>query len=559
MKAEPVTVLVVDDEEPIREELRAFPWESCGMTLIGEAENGMEALALCEVRPPDIVVSDITMPLMDGLTFIQELRARHPGVQAILLTCHSDFHYAQEAIRLGALDYILKVSLDEEELKSVLRKAANALARERGHRREELKLRRAHTARWLDAVWKEHCAAGGLANSGQTADGMALSGGTAASGETAASDETAAPVTGSSSSGTVDWTALGFRGEAPYRFARLWLSVPYGTHLILHDFVQTALLDFELDNRRCAAAFPFSNDEWLIWFTGTDDNEPLGPILDRLFADIRSAVGRTGMAGDWETALHAVLSGPIREREQLLSAMIETADWKDHAFYLPAGGSSFSDAMPEPLQPFRDHHRKSLLTMLRRNGWDSGKLVEFVEGELVRWCGRERVRPGPLKQCLARWAADWAADRGSVPWDGGDVSALLAAPNLNGMIEAFTAIVRAADAGKERMRPEIREALSWIRANLKEPLSLPLISERAGLSPEYFSRLFKEETGESVNQYITRLRMEKAMELLKHSNLKVYEVAEAVGIPNYRYFAYTFRNWAGAAPTEVKRRRPAER
>lgn len=131
MAIEPLGVLIVEDEIPLRQELRIFPWEACGAEWIGEASNGSEAMQLCAERTPDVVITDITMPVMDGIALIRELRKRHPSVQIILLTCHSDFHYVQEALRLGALEYILKVSLEEEELKQAMDKARAAVVKER--------------------------------------------------------------------------------------------------------------------------------------------------------------------------------------------------------------------------------------------------------------------------------------------------------------------------------------------------------------------------------------------------------------------------------------------
>jgi two-component system response regulator YesN len=89
---------------------------------------------------------------------------------------------------------------------------------------------------------------------------------------------------------------------------------------------------------------------------------------------------------------------------------------------------------------------------------------------------------------------------------------------------------------------------------MKQPISLPIIAEQVGLSPQYVSRLLREETGTSVTQYITQIRMEKAVELLKQTNMKVYEIAEEVGIPSYRYFTVMFRNWTGVSPTDYKRK-----
>ncbi|MCR8631813.1 helix-turn-helix transcriptional regulator [Paenibacillus sp. N5-1-1-5] len=92
-----------------------------------------------------------------------------------------------------------------------------------------------------------------------------------------------------------------------------------------------------------------------------------------------------------------------------------------------------------------------------------------------------------------------------------------------------------------------------IAQRLAEPITLTLISEEVGLSSFYLSRLFREEVGESFNEYITRLRIAKAISLLQTTSMKVYEVAEQVGIPSYRYFSVLFRNRTGVSPTDFKK------
>ncbi|MEK3883299.1 response regulator [Paenibacillus sp. PL2-23] len=122
-----LTVLIVDDEEPLRKEMASYPWESWGAELIGEARNGEEALAFCEHCEPDLVITDVTMPAMDGITLLRELKRRFPRVQVVLQTVHSDFHYAWEAIRQEALDYLVKSNVEEEDLQRVLKKAEQAV------------------------------------------------------------------------------------------------------------------------------------------------------------------------------------------------------------------------------------------------------------------------------------------------------------------------------------------------------------------------------------------------------------------------------------------------
>ena len=101
-----LNVLIVEDEKPIREDLALFPWDECGAMLIGEAANGREALESCSDVVPDVIVTDITMPHMDGLELMERVQERYPDTEFIVLTCHEDFEYAQKALRLGAVDYV---------------------------------------------------------------------------------------------------------------------------------------------------------------------------------------------------------------------------------------------------------------------------------------------------------------------------------------------------------------------------------------------------------------------------------------------------------------------
>ena len=115
-------VLLVEDEEIIRKGiLHSVPWEECGTFVVGEAGNGEEGVQKIEELQPDIVITDINMPMMDGLKMIAETKDKYSYV-AIILTGYSDFEYAMEAIRNGVSGYVLK-PLNMEEMKEVLKQA----------------------------------------------------------------------------------------------------------------------------------------------------------------------------------------------------------------------------------------------------------------------------------------------------------------------------------------------------------------------------------------------------------------------------------------------------
>ena len=154
---------------------------------------------------------------------------------------------------------------------------------------------------------------------------------------------------------------------------------------------------------------------------------------------------------------------------------------------------------------------------------------------------------------MLNWQVEWLKVQEGAELDGSSIADLMGAHTLSQMVACINRDINVLERGRTRSRIEIRSAVQWIKDHMQEPISLPHIANQVGLSPHYVSRLFREETGCSVNQYITRLRMEKALELLRHTNKKVYEIAEEVGIPSYRYFTVTFRNWTGVSPTDYKR------
>lgn len=115
-----IKVLLVEDEINTRNLMKIIVnWEEYHMKITGEASNGREALFCMEKEVPDLVVTDIRMPIMDGIALAEEIMKRFPAVKVIIVTAYDDFTYAQKALRAGALDFILK-PLKRQEVKDAL-------------------------------------------------------------------------------------------------------------------------------------------------------------------------------------------------------------------------------------------------------------------------------------------------------------------------------------------------------------------------------------------------------------------------------------------------------
>lgn len=133
-------MVIVDDELIIREGLRSIAWKDYGIELKGLASNGNEALSMIKTFLPEILLTDIRMPGIDGLKLISEAKKVVPNIKAILLTGYQDFEYAYSAIHLGAISYILKPSDPDEIIDAVMKAKALADAEELNrHERAEMK------------------------------------------------------------------------------------------------------------------------------------------------------------------------------------------------------------------------------------------------------------------------------------------------------------------------------------------------------------------------------------------------------------------------------------
>ncbi|HOJ10703.1 MAG TPA: response regulator [Clostridiales bacterium] len=121
-------VMIVEDEMLVRIGLKSMlNWEQLGMTVIADVSNGKEALEAYTTQRPDILITDLRMPVMDGLTLIRKIREQDKQLIIIILTCLDEFSLAQEALSLGVSNYILKLTMSPEEIEQILVKCRETL------------------------------------------------------------------------------------------------------------------------------------------------------------------------------------------------------------------------------------------------------------------------------------------------------------------------------------------------------------------------------------------------------------------------------------------------
>lgn len=116
-----IKILLVDDDFLVRTFLsRLTNWNAHGYSVVGAAQDGEQALEMTQEYQPDIIITDISMPVMDGITLIRRLKKENNPAKIVVLSCHDDFEYVREAMKLGADEYVLKNLLTEQSMLKLL-------------------------------------------------------------------------------------------------------------------------------------------------------------------------------------------------------------------------------------------------------------------------------------------------------------------------------------------------------------------------------------------------------------------------------------------------------
>ena len=124
-------IVIADDDFLVRTYLKQMlPWEEMGFVVVGDAKNGKEALRLVEREQPMLLITDICMPVMNGIDLIKELKAAGSSVHILVLSCHDDFAYVKEAMQRGIDDYVLKTDLTPEKMEAFLGRCVQSMAEE---------------------------------------------------------------------------------------------------------------------------------------------------------------------------------------------------------------------------------------------------------------------------------------------------------------------------------------------------------------------------------------------------------------------------------------------
>ncbi len=522
-------VIIADDEKLICRLVQALvDWEALDMRVEAMAENGPDALQKIEEIRPDVLITDIRMPGLNGLELIKQAKQITPQLEIIIISGYAHFEYAQNAIALGVRNYILK-PIKQDELCATLQNVV-----------KHLKEKREKDVSY--GIWEE----------GDSLEKSVLrkrlvselrNGQTALTGEVLRKE-------------------YGFEAtQECYQTFVLQMDMDSGqtnrNALNLLKEKGTGLLT-ECLSRWCADATVGFWD-----YTGygvlnyqAQNREHVRFQLREL---LRRLEGKKNLFGEVEFTL--ALGGETGQPEKLADSL----KWAERIIEerLVEGCGKMLEGIPESSgvqkQVLLEHFAKETEHAIEvLDLQEAHQAAEKLKEDLL---SVKDIRGGEIldivlkagnfflfrlgaeqSEKLQRTFTESCMHQESVDRLFGELC------KLQQII--FTELVE--NREKDASRP-IREAKQYIKQNYKNNITLEEVAEYVGFSASYFSVFFKKETGEGFAKYLTRIRIEEAKELLRETGLPVAEICERVGYSDRKHFTYTFHKMTGVNPAQYRK------
>lgn len=515
-------VILVDDEVFVRKGLLALiPWQELGYEVAGEADDGEEAMKLIDELNPDVVITDIRMPVMDGLRMIGTVRDSGGYIpKFIIISGYNDFKYAQQAVRYGVQDFILK-PIDEDEMTVALLRIKDIIEEEhRGKTAPRVDFDAALLESWYSGSVNEEMAA-------VTAEFLDIRAnaeysciliernniGFGQEREPAAIEQMS------------DLKRMLFEAIAPERKV-----IIYDAGLSLFGLLTTS------------AATNDTAQEWEAFASRL-----LWAMPQELRANMRLYVGKPGLGVTGVTESHKSAKEMVQYKYALDGQSV----------------ISYEDASRVTLK-YKQSDAKLNAELMEAIEEGKELAVRAAIDKLFEMFISEKFAPESVQASIAQFVLSVSKIVRELDGDENELVSLKSmmqwsneprtASGLKNMILSFVmeSVAYITDKRKYRSKGGIQKVKQYIESHFHENMSLKSISKTFYMNPVYLGQLFKKTYGVYFNDYLLEIRIQEAKKLLRQTDLKVYEVAERVGFCNPDYFVTQFEKVEHKTPTEYK-------
>lgn len=510
-------ILIVDDEELTRTGLiSSIDWESLGITEVLQADDGVHGLETARLHKPQIILCDVRMPRMDGITMLEHLEAILPDTVPIFMSGYSDKEYLKAAIKLKAVNYIEK-PLALSEVREAILEA------------KELYIHKVHSRQ------------GESIHSMETASQLAL----CLTAPYEPGRETIQRLAGELS--------LNLPPAAGFTSFIIKFDNSLDLNFILQNDLFQAFEEF-LKNYRLKCLHTEKRHQYLVFFVfgasrlSALNRQEIGSFLIKQY----SCFGKISIAGGDNTA------GIAKAYQSYASAVIVLQS----SFFYPANTFLTSEMLkenPSPAFPIPSPENVFEEALLAKKQTDCKELL----AQLFRYFDRNhKLLPNPVKDLYYRLflKLESAGRQLQLPGKSSSQDSIAEEMEhcftfyeLHHILEEKTAAFFDSLQHSVQENPTIFMIKEYISENyMNETLSVKDIGDHVFLSASYVCTFFKNETGQTLNQYLTEYRMERAKQLLCNPRYKITDISSRVGYSDGNYFGKSFKKYSGVSPSEYR-------
>lgn len=520
-----ISILIVDDEEPAIEGIRiSVDWRSLGITNVYTAPDAQSARRVISENQVDLVLCDIEMPQETGLDLLRWVNRNDPDIICIFLTCHADFTYAREAVHMGAFDYLLKPALISD-IESVLRRAVRKWEEETRQAQDDAKWQKNGLTVmehfWLDVIT-------GIL----PADREKIARQAHSHNLSPELDKAYLPILCAVriwNKPLNQWE----KGDLEYAFKNMLTELfTYGDTppLILSNMPGRQIL-----------LIPCEKEEWTNMSMVEQSCEKFFDTMKKYFGGaICFYIGEPGTA----ERLSAVYS-------QLTTLEKQNVSYDNQLFYVRKQNGKIQREIRPDIESWRrlfltghgeelcSQVEEYLRSAVERREMNISVLTLFYHN-FMQMVYAALAEQNILAEQLIR---DLHPDTGN------------ALESVEHMMQYLRHIVEASMQYIEnasRKNCMVSQVKQYIAEHIGEDLSRDLLAGIVYLNPNYLSRLFRNETGKSLVDYITGEKIAVVRKLLLETNLSVTEIAQRLGYTNMPYFSKVFKKETSLSPVEYR-------
>jgi two-component system response regulator YesN len=502
-----IKMVIADDEILTLDMLEhIIDWTKLGIRIVGKATNGKEAMELIHSENPEILLTDIQMPHIGGIELIKMLAQSHPNLKILILSAYGEFRYAQEAVRYGAAGYLVK-PIDEVELEELIELCIDSIHERIAKEQEATYRKLLITRNGIPSIIKK----------------------------------------------------MEIKGIREYHNYRVFIiqadPISDNDQLLLEDqlpFISERVIHiirkYISDQSIPGYLFEFQEKEWICIVEQSDGFAK--QMIQLLLAELQLnvVVGVSTLKESLKKLYEAYNEATDCLSYRFLFSSESVLEYEE----LMLSGSGNSHFQEEVFVQVQSLTEEILADPLGNTDW---------KNKLTRILHETNHHPDGIYSLLFGMLVRLRMKKWEKKIDHADIhpvsfEALKSYKSLEALLEYLEQSIQQLGHEYEHFSNHGNELVSkakdYIQAHYNKQITLESICAHISISKNYFSSLFKKETGMNVWDYLTIVRIEYAKKLLVKTTLKNYEIAEQIGYENPSYFTKMFKKLTGSLPHEYR-------